>query len=199
MVAHFGYTYHRSFVFPSSSFSSANPTTMQALLVSQNFQHMLRVLNTNLDGKVKIVFALTSIRGVGRRYATLGMSHLRARVPRSFAALLFFTKCIWKRVIVIAPRRRYRRRWKGRESAGWIAGAEAGRTTEGAHYAKGGSPRKRGRCRSPYSREGRGHGYAPLLEEEEGNPAELPLRGREGPALGEGRGGGGWKTCCIAA
>jgi small subunit ribosomal protein S18e len=32
---------------------------------------MLRVLNTNLDGKTKIVYALTSIRGVGRRYATI--------------------------------------------------------------------------------------------------------------------------------
>ncbi|KAI9144588.1 ribosomal protein S13p/S18e [Paraphysoderma sedebokerense] len=44
-----------------------------SLVVSDKnqFQYILRVLNTNLDGKQKIVFALTSIKGVGRRYATL--------------------------------------------------------------------------------------------------------------------------------
>lgn len=48
------------------------PPLLQALVVaSQNFQHILRLLNTNVDGRVKIVFALTAIRGVGRRYATL--------------------------------------------------------------------------------------------------------------------------------
>ena len=36
-----------------------------------NFQHILRVLNTNLDGKVKVMFALTSIRGVGRRFSNI--------------------------------------------------------------------------------------------------------------------------------
>ncbi|OZJ04397.1 hypothetical protein BZG36_02416 [Bifiguratus adelaidae] len=35
------------------------------------FQHILRLLNTNVDGKVKIMFALTAIKGVGRRYANL--------------------------------------------------------------------------------------------------------------------------------
>ena len=33
------------------------------------FQHILRVLNTNIDGKQKIVYALTSIKGIGRRFA----------------------------------------------------------------------------------------------------------------------------------
>jgi small subunit ribosomal protein S18e len=28
-----------------------------------NFQHILRVLNTNIDGKHKIMFALTRIKG----------------------------------------------------------------------------------------------------------------------------------------
>lgn len=35
------------------------------------FQHIIRLLNTNVDGSQKIVFALTSIRGVGRRFATV--------------------------------------------------------------------------------------------------------------------------------
>jgi len=36
-----------------------------------DFQHILRVLNTNIDGKQKIVFALTAIKGVGRRFANV--------------------------------------------------------------------------------------------------------------------------------
>ena len=35
------------------------------------FQHIIRLLNTNIDGKQKIMFALTAIKGVGRRYANL--------------------------------------------------------------------------------------------------------------------------------
>lgn len=35
------------------------------------FQHILRILNTNVDGKQKIQFALTAIKGCGRRYAGL--------------------------------------------------------------------------------------------------------------------------------
>ena len=34
----------------------------QALVVPEKFQHILRVLNTNIDGKQKIMFALTSIK-----------------------------------------------------------------------------------------------------------------------------------------
>uniref|UniRef100_A0A2K6NI41 Small ribosomal subunit protein uS13 n=1 Tax=Rhinopithecus roxellana TaxID=61622 RepID=A0A2K6NI41_RHIRO len=33
------------------------------------FQHILRVLNTNIDGRRKIAFAITAIKGVGRRHA----------------------------------------------------------------------------------------------------------------------------------
>ena len=35
------------------------------------FQHILRVLNTNVDGKQKIMFALTAIRGIGRRFSNI--------------------------------------------------------------------------------------------------------------------------------
>lgn len=37
----------------------------------QPFQHILRLLNTNIDGKRKIQYALTEIKGVGRRYANV--------------------------------------------------------------------------------------------------------------------------------
>jgi len=35
------------------------------------FQHILRLLNTNVDGKRKIQYALTEIKGVNRRYANI--------------------------------------------------------------------------------------------------------------------------------
>ncbi|KAK9806669.1 hypothetical protein WJX73_006275 [Symbiochloris irregularis] len=44
---------------------------MGSLLADESFQHILRVLNTNVDGKQKIMFALTSIKGIGRRFANL--------------------------------------------------------------------------------------------------------------------------------
>lgn len=36
-----------------------------------NFQFILRLLNTNVDGKQKVMYALTKIKGVGRRYSNL--------------------------------------------------------------------------------------------------------------------------------
>eukprot|EP00871_Galdieria_phlegrea_P004456 jgi/Galph1/5010/GphlegSOOS_G3609.1 len=44
---------------------------MSVLLQSSEFQHILRILNTNIDGKRKVVYALTGIKGVGRRFSTL--------------------------------------------------------------------------------------------------------------------------------
>ncbi|KAJ1798248.1 ribosomal 40S subunit protein S18B, partial [Coemansia sp. RSA 2599] len=44
-----------------------------SLVVTQKdqFQPMLRLLNTNVDGNVNIMYALTKIKGVGRRYSNL--------------------------------------------------------------------------------------------------------------------------------
>ncbi|CAF0938452.1 unnamed protein product [Rotaria sp. Silwood1] len=39
------------------------------LIQPEKFQHILRVLNTNIDGRRKVGYALTSIKGVGRRFA----------------------------------------------------------------------------------------------------------------------------------
>uniref|UniRef100_A0A803Q1R5 RNase H type-1 domain-containing protein n=1 Tax=Cannabis sativa TaxID=3483 RepID=A0A803Q1R5_CANSA len=44
---------------------------LTSLVANEEFQHILRVLNTNVDGKQKIMFALTSIKGIGRRFANL--------------------------------------------------------------------------------------------------------------------------------
>ncbi|RZC55248.1 hypothetical protein C5167_014109 [Papaver somniferum] len=42
-----------------------------SLVANEDFQHILRVLNTNVDGKQKIMFATTSIKGIGRRFANI--------------------------------------------------------------------------------------------------------------------------------
>lgn len=39
------------------------------LIQPEKFQHILRVLNTNIDGRRKIGFALTAIKGIGHRFA----------------------------------------------------------------------------------------------------------------------------------
>ncbi|CAK7562261.1 MAG: ribosomal 40S subunit protein S18B [Sporothrix epigloea] len=36
-----------------------------------NFQFIIRLLNTNIDGKQKVVYALTKVKGCGRRYANI--------------------------------------------------------------------------------------------------------------------------------
>merc|ERR1712058_180550 len=36
-----------------------------------NFQYILRLLNTNVEGKQKVMYALTKIKGVGKRYSNL--------------------------------------------------------------------------------------------------------------------------------
>lgn len=46
-------------------------STLVAPDPSQNFNHILRLLNTNVDGKIKIMYALSKIGGVGRRYANI--------------------------------------------------------------------------------------------------------------------------------
>jgi hypothetical protein len=51
-----------------------------------NFQHILRVLNTNLDGKVKVMFALTNIKGVGRRFSNVACKKAEVDLNKRCAA-----------------------------------------------------------------------------------------------------------------
>ena len=53
---------------PPAPFS---PTPQSLLMEGDDFQHILRVLNTNVDGKQKVMYAITAIRGIGRRFANL--------------------------------------------------------------------------------------------------------------------------------
>ncbi|KEG02192.1 40S ribosomal protein S18, putative [Plasmodium chabaudi chabaudi] len=45
---------------------------MSLQVIDQNdFHHILRVLNTNVDGKEKVTIALTAIKGIGKRIANV--------------------------------------------------------------------------------------------------------------------------------
>ena len=50
-----------------------------ALVVEKNdFTHILRIMNTNVNGKDKVMFALTRIKGIGRRFSNIvcKMAHI---------------------------------------------------------------------------------------------------------------------------
>ena len=42
-----------------------------ALVSADKFQHILRVQNTNIDGQRNIQFAMTAIKGIGRRFSNI--------------------------------------------------------------------------------------------------------------------------------
>ena len=41
------------------------------MVKAEEFTHILRVQNTNVDGKRKVMFALRAIKGIGRRFSNL--------------------------------------------------------------------------------------------------------------------------------
>jgi small subunit ribosomal protein S18e len=41
------------------------------LVADNDFQHILRVLNTNIKGRERVPIAITAIKGCGRRFANL--------------------------------------------------------------------------------------------------------------------------------
>jgi len=45
----------------------------QALTIKDggDFQHILRILGTNVDGKQKVMYAMTSVKGIGRRFSNI--------------------------------------------------------------------------------------------------------------------------------
>ncbi|CAG8695075.1 2145_t:CDS:10, partial [Racocetra persica] len=51
--------------------TEAHPLRSLVVPDKNQFQHILRLLNTNVEGKNKVMFALTAIKGVGRRYSNL--------------------------------------------------------------------------------------------------------------------------------
>eukprot|EP00666_Eupelagonemidae_sp_cell4sb_P003503 gene3503-5041_t len=51
--------------------AAARSLAMSLAIQPEEFQHMIRVMNTNIDGKHKVPFAIRSIKGVGRRLGIL--------------------------------------------------------------------------------------------------------------------------------
>lgn len=51
--------------------SFLSSSQFRSLMQTQEFQHILRILNTNVEGKRNVVFALTKIKGLGRRFADI--------------------------------------------------------------------------------------------------------------------------------
>merc|ERR1712244_199509 len=56
-------------------------TNIMSFVNPEDFQHILRVQNTNIDGNIKVTHALTSIRGMGRRFTDLVLK--KAEIDRS--------------------------------------------------------------------------------------------------------------------
>jgi small subunit ribosomal protein S18e len=68
----------------------------QSLVANEEFQHILRVLNTNVDGKQKIMFALTSIKGIGRRFANIVCKKADVDMNKRFLSLSLSPTCVGK-------------------------------------------------------------------------------------------------------
>ena len=46
---------------------------MSLVVPQDEFQHIIRLVNTNIDGKQNVMYALTKIQGIGRRFANLAL------------------------------------------------------------------------------------------------------------------------------
>ena len=42
-----------------------------AMMMGEDFQYVLRILGTNVDGRQKVMYAMTSVKGIGRRLSCL--------------------------------------------------------------------------------------------------------------------------------
>ncbi len=78
---------------------------VQSLIADDAFQHILRVLNTNVDGKQKIMFALTAIRGIGRRFSNIACKKAEVDMRKRWALLLCMQlgiACGWFAALCVA-------------------------------------------------------------------------------------------------
>ena len=58
---------------------------LQSLIAPDAFTHILRVLNTNVDGKQKIMYALTAIKGLGRRFSNICCKKAEVDLAKRYA------------------------------------------------------------------------------------------------------------------
>jgi ribosomal protein S13 len=56
-----------------NSFLTSCSCVAQALAIKDggDFQHILRILGTNVDGKQKVMYAMCSVKGIGRRFSNI--------------------------------------------------------------------------------------------------------------------------------
>jgi len=77
-----------------------------SLVVPEKFQHILRILNTNIDGRIKVMFAITSIKGVGRRYANIVLKKADVEVTKRAGELT--DEEVEKVITIMANPRQYK-------------------------------------------------------------------------------------------
>merc|ERR1712221_44543 len=84
-----------------------SPTiSIMSLVVPEKFQHLLRILNTNIDGRIKVMFAITSIKGVGRRYANIVLKKADIEVTKRAGELS--DEEVEKLITIMANPRQYK-------------------------------------------------------------------------------------------
>merc|ERR1712156_161068 len=71
-----------------------------------NFQHILRVMNTNLEGKRNTMFAITAIKGVGRRFANIALK--KADIDMSKRAGELSEEEVERIITIISTPRQYK-------------------------------------------------------------------------------------------
>lgn len=106
-----------------------------------NFQHILRVLNTNLDGKVKVMFALTNIKGVGRRFSNIACK--KAEVDLNKRAGELTAEEVERLVTIVQNPRQFKVR---DASALCSSGSSGGSSSGGGFSGKQTSGNKGGGC-----------------------------------------------------
>lgn len=79
---------------------------MPSLVVPEKFLHILRVMNTNIDGARKVPFALTAIKGVGRRFAMIACK--KADIDVNLRAGELSEEEVEKLITIISNPRQYK-------------------------------------------------------------------------------------------
>ena len=81
-----------------------NSICFAALVTSEksNFQFILRLLNTNVDGKQKVMYALTKIKGVGRRYSNLVCKKADVDLNKRYRKTLRFTLFLYQLSLTVS-------------------------------------------------------------------------------------------------
>ncbi|KAK7065973.1 ribosomal protein S18, S13 [Halocaridina rubra] len=77
-----------------------------SLVLPEKFQHILRLMNTNIDGRRKVMFAMTAIKGVGRRYSNIVLK--KADIDQSKRAGEMTEEEVEKIVTIMSNPRQYK-------------------------------------------------------------------------------------------